>query len=96
MRKAVFVLLVLVFLAGSIIANHEIADIIPFFDGYVQENMELWNIPGMAVGIVEDGELVFSKGYGVKDVETREPVTPETIFQIGSTSKAFTSFCWHS
>lgn len=92
MKKAVFVLLVVVFLAGCIIANHEIAEIIPFFDGYVQENMELWNIPGMAVGIVKDGELVFSKGYGVKDVETREPVTPETIFQIGSTSKAFTSF----
>lgn len=92
MKRTVSAFLVVVFLAVCVIANNEITKIIPFFDGYVQENMELWNIPGMAVGIVKDGELVFSKGYGVKDVETGEPVTPETIFQIGSTSKAFTSF----
>jgi len=92
-RILMVVLLFLFILSTSLIAISErIEEIIPFFDNYVQDNMEKWMIPGMAVGIVADGELVFSKGYGVKDIDLDEAVTPETIFQIGSTSKAFTAF----
>jgi len=50
-----------------------------------------WNIPGMAVGVVRDGNMLLYKGYGVRNVEKGQPVTPKTVFSIASISKAFTS-----
>jgi CubicO group peptidase (beta-lactamase class C family) len=49
------------------------------------------NIPGMALAVVKDGRMVFAKGFGVTDIDTNAKVTPETLFAIGSTTKAFTS-----
>lgn len=49
-----------------------------------------WNQnPGMAVTVVKDGKQVFSKAYGHKDIESREPVTNTTMFGIGSLTKVF-------
>ncbi len=48
-------------------------------------------MPGMAVGIVKDGKLVFAKGYGVRERGKSEPVGTRTLFQIGSNTKAFTA-----
>ncbi len=45
----------------------------------------------MAVAVVKDGKIVFAKGYGVKKAGGSDPVTADTVFQIGSTSKAFTT-----
>lgn len=53
--------------------------------------LEQWNIPGMAVAIIDDGEVVLSKGYGVKNIDTKEPVDEHTIFAVASNSKAFTA-----
>lgn len=53
--------------------------------------MDAWNIPGMAVGIVKDGELVFAEGYGYRNREDGLSVTPNTQFAIGSTTKAITA-----
>jgi CubicO group peptidase (beta-lactamase class C family) len=47
-------------------------------------------IPGFAIAIVKDNEVVFSKGYGHRDIEAKKPVEPDTLFAIGSSSKAFT------
>jgi CubicO group peptidase (beta-lactamase class C family) len=49
-----------------------------------------WNVPGIAVGVLQDGH-VETLAYGVTSVETRQPVTPDTIFQVGSISKVFTA-----
>lgn len=48
-------------------------------------------IPGMGLAIVKDDRVVLAKGYGVKDFEKKLPVTPDTLFAIGSSSKAFTA-----
>jgi len=48
-------------------------------------------VPGVAVGVVERGHLVFARGFGYRDVDTQLPVTPDTIFPLGSCSKAFTA-----
>jgi CubicO group peptidase (beta-lactamase class C family) len=48
-------------------------------------------IPGMAVGVVRDGKMLLYRGYGIRDVEKEQPVTPKTVFSIASISKAFTS-----
>ena len=49
------------------------------------------HIPGMALVIVKDDEILLAKGFGVSDVAQGAPVTPETLFAIGSSTKAFTT-----
>jgi CubicO group peptidase (beta-lactamase class C family) len=46
---------------------------------------------GLAIAVIENGQVVFEKGYGYRDRENKLPVTPKTVFAIGSNSKAFTS-----
>src|SRR5690349_18423857 len=48
--------------------------------------------PGVAVAVVRDGEVVYSKGFGSANLELGVPITPRTAFNIGSTSKQFTAF----
>lgn len=61
------------------------------FEKYVQKAMKEWTIPGMAVGVVQGDKVVYTKGFGVKTLGSLDPVTPETIFQIGSVTKSFTA-----
>jgi len=49
--------------------------------------------PGVALGIVRDGELVYVRGYGMANLEKQEPLTGDTVLRIGSTSKQFTAAC---
>jgi CubicO group peptidase (beta-lactamase class C family) len=60
-------------------------------ENYVNGALAEWKIPGVAVSIVKDGKVVYMKGFGVKDIETKEPVDENTIFMIGSNTKAFTA-----
>ena len=53
--------------------------------------MEAWGIPGGAVAIVRDGKLVMARGYGLADVEGKEPVHPDSLFRIASISKPVTA-----
>lgn len=48
--------------------------------------------PGVSVGVVKDGKMLFSKGFGYADIESQEKVTPQTIFHVASVSKQFTAF----
>jgi CubicO group peptidase (beta-lactamase class C family) len=50
------------------------------------------NVPGCALGIVENGKLIYSKGYGVADLEHVIEITPSSVFYIGSVSKQFVTF----
>ncbi|PVD53158.1 penicillin-binding protein [Terrimonas sp.] len=50
-----------------------------------------WNAAGFAVAIVEKNKTIYSKGFGYRDVEKKLPVTPNTLFAIGSCTKAFTA-----
>jgi len=49
------------------------------------------HIPGMSIVVVKDGEVVLARGFGVTDLETEAAVDADTLFMIGSTTKAFTS-----
>jgi CubicO group peptidase (beta-lactamase class C family) len=60
-------------------------------DAAVREAMKAWQVPGAAVAVVRDGETVYAKGFGVRSVDARDPVTPDTLFPIGSCSKSFTT-----
>lgn len=61
------------------------------FDAYVAQAAEDWEAVGLAVAVVKDGELVFAKGYGVRDMEAAGAVGTGTRFSIGSTTKAMTA-----
>ncbi len=50
-----------------------------------------WKVAGFAVAVVEKGKVVYSKGFGYRDYDKKLPVTPNTLFAIGSCTKAFTS-----
>jgi CubicO group peptidase (beta-lactamase class C family) len=60
-------------------------------DAQIEKVLADWSGAGLAIAIVEKGKTIYAKGYGVKDMKTRQPVTPNTLFAIGSCSKAFTS-----
>ena len=60
------------------------------FDAFVAEVMKEWKVPGLAIGIVQDGKMIHAKGYGLRDVEKNLPVTSKTLFAIGSITKSFT------
>lgn len=55
------------------------------------KSMDSWNIPGMAIGIVKDGELVFAEAFGYRNLEEELPATINTQFAIGSTTKAISA-----
>lgn len=48
--------------------------------------MKEWHIPGMAVGVVKDEKILLYKGYGLRDVGKKLPITPKTVFSIASDS----------
>lgn len=61
------------------------------FDGYVEKGMKDWEIPGLSIAIVKDGKLVYTKGYGVREINKPEKVDENTVFGIGSNTKSFTA-----
>ncbi len=61
------------------------------FDVYVRAAVQAWEVPGLAVAVVHDGELLFSRGYGVLELGKDTPVDAHSRFSIGSTTKAMTA-----
>ena len=62
------------------------------FEAIVKNGLKSLNVPGAAVAIVVDDEVVLARGYGKRDVENEVPMTADTLLAIGSASKAFTTF----
>lgn len=60
-------------------------------DAYLDKALKDWDVPGMGVAVVNKDGVIFSKGYGVKDIKTGEAVDANTIFAVASNSKAFTA-----
>ena len=60
-------------------------------EGFVEDQLRTWEVPGCAVGAVRAGEVAFLRGFGTRELGTDSPVTPTTIFPIGSTTKSFTA-----
>src|SRR3974377_1395458 len=60
-------------------------------DRLASEEMVSLHEPSLAISIVNDGQLIFAKGYGVSDVENNVPATADTVYRIASLSKSLTS-----
>ncbi|RYY11190.1 MAG: class A beta-lactamase-related serine hydrolase, partial [Cytophagaceae bacterium] len=60
-------------------------------DAVVARTLQAFDVPGIAVVVVKDGQVVVAKGYGVSSLATKAPVDANTLFEIGSCTKAFTA-----
>lgn len=60
-------------------------------ENFIKEQMDNELIPGISIAIVQKGETIYQKGFGYSDIESKKPVTSESLFEIGSNSKAFTA-----
>jgi CubicO group peptidase (beta-lactamase class C family) len=58
---------------------------------FVAEQLAAWEVPGCAVAVVRGGQVELAGGWGLRDREAGLPVTQDTLFAIGSTTKAFTA-----
>ncbi len=61
------------------------------FDAYVENVRKQFDVPGIAVAIVKDGQVVLERGYGVREIGKPEKVDANTVFAIASNTKAFTA-----
>src|SRR6266699_1820620 len=60
-------------------------------DDLADQAMKQWRVPGVAIAVVQDGKVIYAKGYGYRDLEQKLSVTTATLFPIGSITKSFTA-----
>ncbi len=60
-------------------------------DAYIENARQQWDVPGLAVAVVKDGQVLLSKGYGHREMDSQRPVDQHTIFACASTTKAMTA-----
>lgn len=85
---------VLVLPSPGVLAQDAAADLpagVPDLDAWVERTLETFEVPGVAVAIVKDGEVVLARGYGVRRIGESTPVDERTRFGIASNTKAFTA-----
>jgi CubicO group peptidase (beta-lactamase class C family) len=63
----------------------------PGLDAYIANAVKTWKVPGLSVAIVRNDSVIYTKGFGVLHVGSATPVNERTLFEIGSSSKAFTA-----
>ena len=61
------------------------------YDDLANATRTAWRLPGLAVAVVQNDRVVYLKTFGVKEIGKLDPITPDTLFEIASTSKAFTT-----
>ena len=62
------------------------------FDKVIEEALKTFNVPGLAMAIVKENEIILARGFGYRDIKRKLPMTADTLLAIGSSSKAFTTF----
>jgi CubicO group peptidase (beta-lactamase class C family) len=87
-----FFILLLLFSAAISEAQEKIPSFIKdSLDVYIERSMQINQIPGVSVAIIKDGKIILLKGYGVTELGRQEKVDENTLFMIGSNTKAFTA-----
>ncbi len=81
----------LLFVSNYLFAQKEQQKTIQALDEYYSKAFTDWNVPGMAIAIVKNDSLIFSKGFGVQEVGKPDKVDGNTLFAIASNTKAFTA-----
>jgi CubicO group peptidase (beta-lactamase class C family) len=73
------------------VGSEPIAPFVPELDRLATEAMDGWKVPGLALAVVQNGEVALVRAYGLRDVEAGLKVTTDTQFLIGSITKSFTA-----
>src|SRR6266481_6189936 len=103
-RRLIFSLIVMMFVSALVALTPSVAQEKPKkaaptavakpglgdFDDFVNQALKDWKVPGVAVAVVQGEKVILLKGYGYRDIEKQLPVTPNTLFAIGSITKSFT------
>ena len=78
--------------AASRVANdHDVQGAVRLFSAWVEGQIAYRGLPGVAVGVVADQDLVWASGYGYADTKAKRPMTAATKFRMASHSKLFTA-----
>lgn len=75
----------------SIVTPEKLQAVLQGFGGDVQAAMDTFHVQGAAVAVFQGDEIVFNRGFGVRDLQSGAPVTPHTRFRIGSNTKSMSS-----
>ncbi|MBN1222284.1 MAG: serine hydrolase [Candidatus Aminicenantes bacterium] len=89
--RIVFIFIIVILLNTSTGLLFSQSDPLEGLDDYILKAMKDWEVPGLAVAIVKDDKIVLAKGYGLKEIGKNDPVNENTLFAIGSNTKAFTA-----
>lgn len=87
----VFFLSTLIFISSSAQISKDKPGQIPGIDSVLNRILKDQHVAGFAVAVVKGDQVIYSKGFGYRDIEAKKPVTPNTLFAIGSSTKAFTA-----
>ena len=77
--------------APSLVEHPFVASNLRLLEVWVQAELDYHAQPGVVIGIISDQELIYAKGFGYADLESKKPMTTDTVFRIGSQSKTFTA-----
>ncbi len=77
--------------SGSIASNADVLGAERVFEAWIRSQIAYRQLPGVAIGVVSNQQLIWSKGFGLADIDKKTPVTPATKFRMASHSKLFTS-----
>ncbi|MGL1863370.1 MAG: serine hydrolase [Pseudodesulfovibrio sp.] len=91
LRRLISFLLLAIVLSLPAFAQAESFDeTLSKFESYAVKGMRDWKVPGMSIAMVKGDKVVYAKGFGTKRAGVNRPVDADTVFQVGSTTKAFT------
>ena len=89
--KSVFRIAGCVFCASAVAAGQGVKLDAPALEASANQELAATKTPGAAIGIVSEGRLIYAHGFGTSNLDTGAPVTPETLFRLGSTTKMLTA-----
>jgi CubicO group peptidase (beta-lactamase class C family) len=78
------------FLLASIAPIHAQDDPLSGLDSYIEQAMDDWQLPGLAIAVIKDDDVVYARGFGVRELGKPERVNENTLFAVASHTKAFT------
>jgi len=91
MKKILSLVIISTLFWTGLLAQEKVKVNLKALDKYYAKMVKDWGIPGVSIGIVKDGELIFKGNYGVKEVGKNEKPDEHTLYAVASNSKAFTS-----
>ena len=90
LSRCILSLILIALLAFPLLSSAQVSD--ADIDATIQSLMETHNVPGVSIAIIKNGKLHSTKTYGVKQVGSSDPITPESMFSVGSISKVGNAF----